>query len=71
VDYSLFIMVMMVGMLENVEISPVVALAEFLPPIFAGSGSVSVALSSRKPWEVIYIGVFRSNKVCGRKNQAN
>jgi hypothetical protein len=44
VDYSLFIMVMMVETLEKVEIPPAVTLVEFPPPIFAGSGSVSVFL---------------------------
>jgi hypothetical protein len=38
VDYSLFIMVMIVEMLQKVEIP----LVEFPPPIFAGSRSVLV-----------------------------
>jgi hypothetical protein len=48
VDYSLFIMVMMLEMLEKVEIPPVAAPVEFPPPIFAGSGSVSVFLYFRR-----------------------
>ena len=42
VDYSLFIMVMMVEMLGKIEISLAVAPAEFPPPIFDGSSSVLV-----------------------------
>jgi hypothetical protein len=42
VDYSLFIMVMMVDMLEKVEIPPAAAPAEFPPPFFTGSTSVLV-----------------------------
>jgi hypothetical protein len=44
VDYSLFIMVMMVETLEKVEIPTAEAPVEFLPSIFAISGSVSVFL---------------------------
>jgi hypothetical protein len=42
VDYSLFIKVMTVEIFEKVEIPPAAAPAEFLPPIFAASCSVSV-----------------------------
>jgi hypothetical protein len=42
VDYSLFIIVMMVQTLEKVEIPPAVAPAEFPPPIFLVFGSVLV-----------------------------
>ena len=41
-DYSLFVMVMMVETLEKVKIPPAAASVEFPPPIFAGSGSVLV-----------------------------
>jgi hypothetical protein len=42
VDYSLFIMVMMVEMLEKVEIPPPAPPAEFPPPIFDGTASILV-----------------------------
>jgi hypothetical protein len=42
VEYTHFIMVMMVKTLEKVEITPAVAPVEFLPPIFASSGSILV-----------------------------
>jgi hypothetical protein len=47
-DYSLFIMVMTMEMLEKVEIPPTVASAEFSPPIFTGSGSILVFLCFRR-----------------------
>jgi hypothetical protein len=47
VDYSLFIMVMTVEMLEKVEIPPTVAPTEFPPPIFNGFGPVSMFLCFR------------------------
>ncbi len=59
-DYSLFIMVMMVEMLEKVEIPPAAAPKEFPPPIFA-------TLSSRKLWEVLYIGVLGQKKSVGER----
>jgi hypothetical protein len=63
VEYSLFIMLMMVETLAKVEIPPTVAPVEFTPPIFAvlvlfQSLCVSVALSSRKHWKVLYIRFF-------------
>jgi hypothetical protein len=73
VDYSIFIMVMTVEMLEKVEIT----LAELPPPIFVDSGSVSVFLYFRRALLKeasgihTYIWVFRSNKGRGRNNQAN
>jgi hypothetical protein len=42
VDYSLFIMVMMVETLEKVEIPPAVTPVEFHPTISTGSGSILV-----------------------------
>jgi hypothetical protein len=41
-----------------------------LQPLFLCFG-VSVAPPSREPYGVVYIGYFRSNVVCGRKNQVN
>jgi membrane protein CcdC involved in cytochrome C biogenesis len=40
VDYSLFMMVAMLVMLERLEKRPEVTLAVFLPPIFAGTASI-------------------------------
>jgi hypothetical protein len=42
VDYSLFIMVMMMVTLEKIEIPPVAARVEFPPLIFVGYGSIFV-----------------------------
>jgi hypothetical protein len=60
-------------MLEKEEIPPEAALAEFPPPIFATSASVFVfryfcGALLKETMGVIYIGVFRSNEVGGRKN---
>jgi hypothetical protein len=40
-DYSLFIMVAVLVMLERLEKRPRATLAEFSPPIFAGTASIS------------------------------
>jgi hypothetical protein len=69
VDYSLFIMVMMVETLEKVVIPP----AEFLPPIFAVVALFWCFCRAflEEASGVLYIEVFRSVKVRGQNNQAN
>jgi hypothetical protein len=65
VDYSLFIMVMMLETLVEMEIPPEATPAEFPPPILAESGGVFVSVVF---WSLplyggrgsLYIGVFRS-----------
>jgi hypothetical protein len=66
VDYSLFIVVMMVLMSERVEKHPRVTSAAFPPPIFAGTTSVYVFhVSPLPPITIVesglYIGIFRSS----------
>jgi hypothetical protein len=56
VDYSLFMAVMMVLMLERVEKYPGVTLAAFPPPIFAGIAFVSMFHVSLPPRFVIIEG---------------
>jgi hypothetical protein len=62
VDYSLFIMVMMVKTLKKMEIPPVAAPAEFPPPIFVGFSFVLVfrcfcgALLEEAPGSPLYRG---------------
>jgi hypothetical protein len=60
VDYSLFMMVMMVLTSERVEKCPGATLAAFSPPIFNGTTSVSVFHVSLPPLDVggIYIKEF-------------
>jgi hypothetical protein len=65
VDYSLFMVVMMVLTLERVEKQPGATPAAFPPPIFAGTASLYVFHVSLPPLTVIvqrgiYIGIFRS-----------
>jgi hypothetical protein len=66
VDYSLFMVVMMVLTSERVEKRPGVTPAAFPPPIFAGIASISVFHVSPPPHfaiveEGLYIGVLRSS----------
>jgi hypothetical protein len=77
VDYSLFIMVMLVQMLEKVRSLQWWLWWSFtLQLIFAGSCSVSVFLCFRHPpleessWCPLYRG-FRLDRVRGRKKHAN
>jgi hypothetical protein len=63
VDYSLFIIGDDIEDIEEGGDPSEAAPGEFPPPIFAASASVlvlgvSVALSSRETWGVIYIGFF-------------
>jgi hypothetical protein len=62
VDYSLFMAVSMVLMLERLEKRPEVTPAAFSPPIFPGIAPVSIFLChllSGTPRGGLYIGVFR------------
>jgi hypothetical protein len=65
VDYSLFIMVAVLGMLERLEKRLGATLAAFPPPIFTGTTFVLCfsATSSRERLGggVLYIGFFRSS----------
>jgi hypothetical protein len=67
VDYSLFMVVMMVLMSERVEKRLEATLGAFPPPIFGETASVSVFRVSLPPHFTIieggglYIGIFRSN----------
>jgi hypothetical protein len=66
VDYSLFMAVMMVLMLERVKKRRRATSAAFLPPIFAGTTYVSIFHVSLPPCITIiegglYIGIFRSS----------
>jgi hypothetical protein len=66
VDYSLFMVVSMVVMLERLEKRPGMTPAAFSPPIFPGTPFVSVFHVSTLPpqgnaSEGLYIVVFRSS----------
>jgi hypothetical protein len=66
VEYSLFMVGMMVLMSERVEKRPGVTSTMFPPPIFAGTASVSVFHISPPPRIVnadggLYICIFRSS----------
>jgi hypothetical protein len=65
VDYSLFIVVAVLVMLERLEKRPGMAPTAFPPPIFAGTASGSWFCVSRPPPREnslgsLYIGIFRS-----------
>jgi hypothetical protein len=65
-DYSLFIMVAVLVMLERLEKRPVATLAAFSPPIFTGIAFVSCFHVSPPPPcknapEGLYIEIFRSS----------
>jgi hypothetical protein len=66
VDYSLFIMVAVLVMLERVDMQPGKASAAFPPRIFAGSTFLSwflcfSAASSRERLGALYTEIFRSS----------
>jgi hypothetical protein len=66
VDYSLFIMVAMLVMLERLEKRLGTALAAFFPPIFAGSAFVLWFCVYPPPHgenasRTLFIGIFRSS----------
>jgi hypothetical protein len=58
VEYSLFVVVMMVLMSKRVEKHPGATPATFLPPIFVGTASISVFHVSLPPRFAIIEGVF-------------
>jgi hypothetical protein len=66
VDYSLFMMVMMVLTSERVEKCPGVTPAAFPPPIFNGTASVSVFRVSLPPLIMIVQGGIYIKKFLGQ-----
>ena len=74
VDYSPFIMVMMVEMLEKMETTPAAPRRSFPPPICSSRSSVSwFCVSAALPFEsrrgTIFIVVFRSRRRLGKKDR--
>ena len=74
VDYSPFIMVMMVEMLEKMETTPAAPHRSFPPPICSSRSSVSwfcvsAALPSESRRGTIFIVVFRSRRRHGEKDR--
>ena len=74
VDYSPFIMVTMVGTLEEMETTPATPRRSFPPPIcssrsFVSWFCVSAAPSSERRRETIFIGVFRSRRRHGDEDR--